>query len=185
MVELLPAPSADQQAVVALTGHAYLLTGSPPPWPLTAFGAETHPGLLLHLAGDAFTIGCLDVLLVATGSGAGGPPRLPADTEHPRIGLARAIRRQVEVFGDDRGVVTLAAGLAGRRELSIDATLGAGGSLLRDALGLLPAGAPVFAAVSPGNARSLRAFLRTGFRPLGSEVMLHRSSLLDPAHAAP
>jgi L-amino acid N-acyltransferase YncA len=74
-------------------------------------------------------------------------------------------------------VVTLAAGLAGRREISIEAAPaghghGRGRSLLRDALGLVPPGEPVFAAVSPGNARSLRAFLAVGFIPLGSEIIL-------------
>ncbi|WP_275461151.1 hypothetical protein [Streptomyces noursei] len=46
------------------------------------------------------------------------------------------------------------------------------GSLLAEALSLVPAGEPVFAAVSPGNARSLRAFLACGFTPIGSEVLL-------------
>ncbi|RIQ11374.1 hypothetical protein DY240_28965 [Jiangella rhizosphaerae] len=40
------------------------------------------------------------------------------------------------------------------------------------ALRLVPAGEPVFAAVTPGNARSLRAFLACGFTPVGSEVLL-------------
>jgi len=74
-------------------------------------------------------------------------------------------------------VVTLAEGLAGRREVSIEAApdgqgRGWGRSLLVDALGLVPSGEPVFAAVSPGNARSLRAFLALGFTPIGSEVIL-------------
>jgi hypothetical protein len=37
---------------------------------------------------------------------------------------------------------------------------------------LLPAGEPLFAAVSPGNARSLRAFLAVGFTPVASEVII-------------
>lgn len=41
-----------------------------------------------------------------------------------------------------------------------------------DERGLVPAGEPVFAAVAPGNARSLRTFLATGFVPIGSEVIL-------------
>jgi hypothetical protein len=44
--------------------------------------------------------------------------------------------------------------------------------LLRDALGHVPAGEPVFAAVAAGNARSLRAFLAVGFKPIGCEVVL-------------
>jgi hypothetical protein len=91
---------------------------------------------------------------------------------------ALAIRTGVRVFGDERGVVTLASGLAGRLEVSIEAVpggqgRGAGRALLVDALSLVPAGEPVFAAVSPGNARSLRAFLAVGFTPIGSEVLIH------------
>jgi L-amino acid N-acyltransferase YncA len=90
---------------------------------------------------------------------------------------ASQLRRDVRVYGDERGVVTLAAGLAGRREISIEAAprgqgRGWGRSLLHDALGLVPRGEPVFAAVSAGNARSLRAFLAVGFIPLGSEIIL-------------
>ncbi|WP_256339262.1 hypothetical protein [Streptomyces sp. 2224.1] len=53
-----------------------------------------------------------------------------------------------------------------------DSGRGHGRSLLADALSLLPEGEPVFAAVSPGNARSLRAFLACGFTPVGREVLL-------------
>ncbi|MGW3384020.1 hypothetical protein ACWDCO_28110 [Streptomyces albogriseolus] len=76
------------------------------------------------------------------------------------------------------GKVTVLPPLAGRRELSIelrdvrDGGRGHGRSLIADALSLVPEGAPVFAAVSPGNARSLRAFLACGFTPIGSEVLL-------------
>jgi RimJ/RimL family protein N-acetyltransferase len=49
-----------------------------------------------------------------------------------------------------------------------------GGALLADALGHVPAGELVFAAVAPGNARSLRAFLGLGFSPLGCELVLER-----------
>jgi hypothetical protein len=43
---------------------------------------------------------------------------------------------------------------------------------MTDALGLIPPEEHVFAAVSPGNARSLRALLSVGFVPIGSEVIL-------------
>jgi hypothetical protein len=43
--------------------------------------------------------------------------------------------------------------------------------LLGDALALVPAGEPVFAAVAAGNARPLRAFLALGFVPIGCEVL--------------
>ena len=47
-----------------------------------------------------------------------------------------------------------------------------GRALLHDALGLVAAGEPVLAAVAPGNAASLRAFLACGFVPIGSEVLI-------------
>ena len=43
---------------------------------------------------------------------------------------------------------------------------------MREALRLVPAGEPVFAAASPGDARSLRAFLALGLTPVGSEVLV-------------
>jgi hypothetical protein len=70
------------------------------------------------------------------------------------------------VYGDDRGLVTVAIGLAGRTEISVEvsaaAEKGVGRTLIREALRLVPTGEPVFAAVAPGNARSLRAFLAEG-----------------------
>jgi L-amino acid N-acyltransferase YncA len=87
------------------------------------------------------------------------------------------LRRQVRVHGDERGLVTLAEGLAGRLEISVEVAPGRAGSgtgrgLVQDALRLVPEGKPVFAAVSPGNARSLRMFLALGFELVGSEVLV-------------
>lgn len=119
----------------------------------------------------------MDVTLCAHGRGGSELPVRTDLDDHPRVRHARSLRRAVRVFGDARGLVTLARGLAGQTELSVEVVpgrqgRGAGRSLVRDALGLVPAGEPVFAAVSPGNARSLRAFLACGFQPLGSEVLL-------------
>jgi L-amino acid N-acyltransferase YncA len=49
---------------------------------------------------------------------------------------------------------------------------GIGVALLHEGLARVPAGQPVFAAVSPGNVRSLKAFLAVGFGPIGSEVII-------------
>ena len=49
---------------------------------------------------------------------------------------------------------------------------GIGRALEAAALGLLPAGTPVFAQVSPGNSISLRATLAAGYLPIGGEVPL-------------
>jgi len=49
---------------------------------------------------------------------------------------------------------------------------GLGTALIAEAIRLVPEGELLFAAVSPGNARSLRAFLALGFKPIGSEVLI-------------
>jgi hypothetical protein len=166
---------------VAFTGHAFVATARPPAAVLArgpdGFGAATAPDFLRWLAGPTGWIDVIDATLVARGTGGPGlPARLDA-ASHPRVQQAKSLRRDVRVYGDERGLVTLAVGLAGRTELSIEAEpagqgRGWGRSLLRDALGLVRAGEPVFAGVAPGNARSLRAFLAVGFVPLGSEVTI-------------
>jgi hypothetical protein len=166
---------------VAFTGHAFVATAQPPEAVLArgadGFGGSMAPDLLRWLAGPTGWIDVIDATLVARGTGAPGlPARLDAEG-HPRVRHAKGLRRDVRVYGDERGLVTLAVGLAGRTELGIEADpagqgRGWGRSLLRDALGLVPAGEPVFAGVAPGNARSLRAFLAVGFVPIGSEVTI-------------
>jgi len=174
---VLPPLGPGLEAVISLTARAYVCTALPEDEALhrvpDAYGGATDPGTLLALARGG-TVGVLDVTLVR--QGASGQPLLPVRhdlDDHPRVRHARAVRRGVVVRGDERGLVTLATGLAGRRELSVQALrpgTGEGRSLVRDAL----AGetGPVFAAVSPDNARSLRTFLALGFAPVGSEVLL-------------
>jgi hypothetical protein len=89
------------------------------------------------------------------------------------------MRCDVRVHRDERDLISLAKDLAGRDEISIESpeatfVKGGGRSLLRDVLAAWPEGQPLFAAVSPGNARSLRAFLTSGFRPVVSEVLIDR-----------
>jgi len=175
-VVVLPPLAPGLEAVVSLTARAYVCTALPEDEALhrvpDAYGGD--PGTLLALARGG-TVGVLDATLVR--QGAGGQPVLPVRhdlDDHPRVRHARAVRRDVVVRGDERGLVTLASGLAGRRELSVQAVrlgTGEGRSLIRDAL--VGETGPVFAAVSPGNARSLRTFLALGFAPVGSEVLLH------------
>lgn len=192
-VTVLPPVPGGLECSVAFTGHAVVATGLPAADVLAAgpdgFGASLAPDFLRLLAGPRGTVGVTDATLSAPGTG--GPPllcRLDGHDDHPRVRHARQLRRNVRVYGDERGLVTLAEGLAGRRELSIELHApdtpapapapapasgeGRGRGLLADALTLVPAGEPVFAAVAPGNARSLRAFLAAGFVPLGSEVII-------------
>jgi hypothetical protein len=183
-VTVVPALPRGMEASVAFTGHAVVATALPARKVHAAgpdgLGASHDPRCLTLLAGPDGVVGVVDVTLVARG--AGGPgllPPLPGLEAHPRVRLARDLRTDVRVHGDGRGLVTVARGLAGRLEVGIELLdpdgrggRGHGRSLLRDALSLFPADEPVFAAVAPGNARSLRAFLATGFVPVGSEVIV-------------
>lgn len=178
---LLPPLADGVQAVVSFTGRAFVATSLHraefTDVAMDGYGGALHPQLLLHLAGRRGAVGLTNLMLAGRGHGRGGLPERDDAAAHPRVRYALALRRDVRVYGDERGLVTLALGVAGRRELSIEVEAsrhgtGAGRALVHDALGLVPAGEPVFAAVSPGNARSLPAFLAAGFTPLGSEVLI-------------
>ena len=118
----------------------------------------------------------VDMTLVRPGRGGGTLPAVSEHDDHPRVQYARRLRSDVVVHGDERGFVTVASGLAGRREMSIEllpgAPAGSGRALIDAALSLVRPDELLFAAVSPGNARSARAFLASGFTPIGSEVII-------------
>ena len=102
--------------------------------------------------------------------------------DHPRVQRARHHRRDVEVFGDDAGLVVVGRGLVGRWELSVerhDAGQGGGHGrrLIGAGLARIPAGERCWAQVAPGNAASLRAFLACGFVPVGSEVIIEPAGI--------
>ncbi|GLY68185.1 N-acetyltransferase [Amycolatopsis taiwanensis] len=192
-VIFMPAPQKGMHAIVSFTGHAIVATSLPATdfaeFDLDGFGSALEPGVLQRLAGPGGEIGVLDVTLVRHGQGGGsGLPMRDDLDHHPRVLHARRLRSDVRVHGDDRGLITIASGLAGRTEMSVelhhpDSSDGAGRALIHEALRLVPAGEPVFAAVAPGNARSLRAFLASGFRPISSEVIITTDSY-DPASTA-
>ncbi len=182
-VSYLPALPGNLRAVVAFTGHSFICTDEPIA-PIKAlnpdgFGAAQDPLVLLAVAGVGYSVGVLDATLVRLSEGGGSDLPLRRDLDdHPRVRHARAIRSSVRVFGDERGLITLSQGLAGRPEISVEvptgSPAGAGSELILEGLRLAPEGVPIFAAVSPGNARSLRAFLGCGFQPIGSEVIISR-----------
>lgn len=174
-------PLADGlECSVGFTGHAVVATVRSEAEVLKqrpdGFGGALAPDFLRWLAGPSGEIGVVDATWLGRGRGGRSGLRAMDDVDHPRVRFARGKRRAVRVFGDERGLVTLSRGLAGRRELSIEVTAefgaGLGRGLLAEALRLVPDGEPVFAAVSPGNARSTRAFLAVGFVPVGSEVVI-------------
>jgi hypothetical protein len=180
-VEWMPPDAVGTRAVVELTAHSYLLTDrdldGAPGAPLHGYGACTHPDVLRWLAGVEGWIGSLDVVLVARGRAGAGLPERDDLEDHPRVQRSRAHRRDVRVYGDARGLVTVGTGLAGRVELSVELTRGRrrgdGRALIGAGLASVAPGSPVFAQVAPGNATSLRAFLASGFVPIGSEVLIH------------
>jgi hypothetical protein len=123
-LRVLPALDAGLEASTAFTGHAVVCTALEPravhARGVDAFGGSLAPPFLCWLAGESGSIGSLDVTLVGRGRGQGRLPRRHDLEEHPRVRLARGQRHDVEVYGDERGLVTLSNGLAGRRELSIE-----------------------------------------------------------------
>jgi hypothetical protein len=186
-VDLFPPDAAGTCAIVEFTGHSVLLTdlahGDLADLDLHGYGGCTHPEVLLRVArglpgGPRRSIGSLDAVLVTRARpGAVLPHR--ADLEgHDRVRRARHHRRSVEVFGDERGLVTLGRGLVDRLELSIErgagmaAGLGVGRVLVEAGLAAAPEGELVWAQVAPGNAASLRTFLSAGFVVVGAEVLI-------------
>lgn len=170
------------EAVVGFTGHAVIASrfGAPDlaDLALDGFGRALHPETLLRLAGDGIVYSN-DLTLVSSGLGP-EPAALPETTQwddHDRVALARSLRADVVVHGDETGFVTLGAGLGGRTEMGIEVTAelqgsGAGAALIEAARHLFAPGQSLFAAVAPGNARSLRAFLAQGFTPIATEVII-------------
>jgi GNAT superfamily N-acetyltransferase len=192
-VEVLGPAPGPSDAVVAFSGHNVVaaeidpdelrahLPGDDPGGPLSA-PFLTWLGLQLGTPP-----GSMDVVLVADGTGVVDPDRPlhpidePPDWAAARIERARAHRAAVRAFADadEHGIVIMGRGLAERREVSIEVDprrqgRGIGTALARAARGLVQEGKPLFAQVAPGNAASLRAFLRAGYRPIGAEVLFLR-----------
>ncbi|HWC41666.1 MAG TPA: GNAT family N-acetyltransferase [Actinomycetota bacterium] len=195
MVEVWPAPDGPVDAVLAFTAHHVVAAGVDPDLvaarlPDGDLGAPMSPGFLGWLGERLGSHpGSLDVVLAAPGLG-GDPPLdlrpVEGPGRHPRAARARRYRRDLRVWTDPdgAGVLVLGRGLAGRRELSFEVdparrNRGLGQLLVAAARHLTPAGEPLFAQVSPGNAASLRVVEAAGFRPIGAEVLFHRDGA-DP-----
>ncbi|HEV2243487.1 MAG TPA: GNAT family N-acetyltransferase, partial [Streptosporangiaceae bacterium] len=102
-----------------------------------------------------------------------------ANPSHPRVALARRYRDNVMVWAADGGIVLLGRGVAGRWEVAVEVEpdrrgRGLGRQLAAAARHLIPAGAPLWAQIAPGNAASIRAFLAAGYLPVGAEALLTR-----------
>lgn len=176
------------EAVFAFTGHAVLAVGPDiSDDRLTALGVDGyggahHPRVLLELAGPDGWIDSLDALTARRA--AGGASELidrPDLAEHPRVRFATAVRDDVQVLGRadlrSRSLATASRGIAGMWEISVELdererAQRAGARLVAAAVAAVPPGEVVLAAVAPGNAASLRAFLSAGFIVLGSVQLL-------------
>lgn len=184
VAEDAPGPAA---AVLGFTAHFVVCAPVDPAWvqaqlPSGDLSAPLGARFVVRLADrlDAH-IGSTDAVLAAVATGDESAVELEPsdDTEHPRATRARRYRRDLRTWAtpDGAGLLLLGRGVAGRWEVSFEVSPSARGhnlgcALARAALGMLPAGTPVFVQVSPGNATSLRSVLAAGYRPIGAEVLL-------------
>ena len=114
--------------MVAFSGHAYVLADVDP-GELAALGADGYGGasgpddVPRAIAGADLEIGSLDVVLSRpAGPASDSSSAATSTTTHVRSGPHH--RRDVEVYGDDVGVVILGRGLVDRRELSVECSTG-------------------------------------------------------------
>ncbi|MFI2208318.1 GNAT family N-acetyltransferase [Streptomyces sp. NPDC020141] len=180
-------PNGRDAGVFAFTAHSVVCADEDPAWVrerLAATGADPlaaamHPVFLAALlARTGRVMDCVDLVSVA--DALPGVPGLALreieDPDHPRVARARAYRDEVRVWEAGGGLLVLGRGVAGRWEAAIEVDEEARGRGLGPALALaarhLAPDSAVWAQQSPGNARSVRAFQKAGFRPVGSEALL-------------
>lgn len=175
------------EAVIAFTGHALLAIARDHGVDLAGlgvdgFGGAHHPRVAVALAGADGWIDSLDAVLVTPGTGGANATAAlverPDLADHHRVVFAAAVRDAVQVLGrpTGSGLVTLGRGLGGLAELGVevgdDGAPGTGAALIAAALTHVPSGDVAVAAVAPGNARALRAFVTAGFRPVASVQLI-------------
>jgi GNAT superfamily N-acetyltransferase len=187
-VTVLRQPSERDAGIISFTGHALIFADTDPGW----IRSQLTPGDLsapldprfLHALGEKLSRSAhIDMLTCASGL-PGGPPddikltELLADGghQHPRVLRALRHRDEVRVWQADGGVVMIGRGVAARWEVAIEVDpqsrgSGLGRRLALAARHLVPAAAPLWAQIAPGNAASVRAFLHAGFRPVGAEAL--------------
>ncbi|MCT9080120.1 GNAT family N-acetyltransferase [Streptomyces fulvoviolaceus] len=183
---VVPQASHRDAGVLAFTAHSVVFTDEDPQWvydtldavPCDALAATMNARFLAALMErTGRTAETIDAMLV--GSPLPGEPPLAlteiADAGHPRIVYARGRRDDVRAWTADGGVLVMGRGIAGRLEVSVEVDdserhRGLGRLLVTAARHLVTE--PVWAQVAPGNARSTRAFLAAGYRPVGAEALL-------------
>ncbi|MEV0742386.1 GNAT family N-acetyltransferase [Streptomyces sp. NPDC050549] len=183
---VVPQASERDAGVLAFTAHAVVFVDEDPRWvydtlaavPCDALAAPMNPRFLAALLDrTGRKAENVDAMLVGSPLPGEPPPPLKeiTDGDHPRIVYARGRRDDVRAWTTEGGVVVMGRGIAGRLEVSVEIEEGVrqrglGRALVAAARQL--ATEPLWAQVAPGNARSMRAFLAAGYRPVGSEALL-------------
>ncbi|MFE0508524.1 GNAT family N-acetyltransferase [Streptomyces sp. NPDC058964] len=185
---VVPQHAHRDAGVIAFTAHSVVFTDEDPEWVRETLRAAADGCDALAATLNARFLAALlertgrttdTVDALAVGSPLPGRPPLAltqtAGAGHPRAVRARAHRDDVRLWEADGGVVILGRGVAGRLEVAVEVDEGVRhrglGRLLATAARHL-ADEPVWAQVSPGNARSLRAFQAAGYVPVGAEALL-------------
>jgi len=190
LVEVMGSPPGKADAVVAFTQHHVIACDLDPDTIRRRLDPEDPDAPMaapfLTWLGEQLGSrpGVAKVVLVAKGTGQGSDILQRRDdlAGHMRVVDEIMGRDDVELYTDKYGqsVLVLGSGLAGRRELSVQIPASqrralTGRRLVRSAIGLTPAGLPLFAQVEAGNAASLRSFYNAGFRPIGAEVLFPKA----------
>jgi GNAT superfamily N-acetyltransferase len=173
--------------VLAFTAHSVVFTDEDEEWvretldriDCDALAATMNPRFLAaFMDRTARSNDTIDLLAVAAPLPGKPPFTLTeiGDPEHHRVARALKHRDEVRVWAADGGVLILGRGVAGRLEAAVEVDEGARhrglGRALAAAARQLSGGEPVWAQLSPGNARSLRAFQAAGYVPVGAEALL-------------
>lgn len=151
-VAVVPAPRPYRAAVIAFTAHSIVATDLAinevrAHLPDKDFGASVSAAFLSRLSHE-----------LGTNPGASS------------VHLGKS-ERDLALMPHPTGKRPSASGAC--LETSAEAAMGQtlGRAMISAARAVVPPDEPVFAQVSPGNARSLPAFLAARFRPIGSEVL--------------
>jgi GNAT superfamily N-acetyltransferase len=189
---ILPQPSERDAGVIALTGHAVVFADEDPGWIAGQLPPDDLSAPLsarfLHALGERLGRHGASIDMLTCADPLPGPPpaelglaelEAAAGQTHPRIARALRHRDHVRAWEADRSVLILGQGVAGRWEVAVEVdpahrSRGLGTRLAVAARHLVPDGAPLWAQIAPGNAASVRAFLRAEFRPVGAEALLSR-----------
>ncbi|MFF7973723.1 GNAT family N-acetyltransferase [Streptomyces sp. NPDC007905] len=183
--------------VISFTAHSVVFTDEDPRWVYEALdavdcdplAATMNPAFLAaFMARTGRRAETVDAMLV--GSPLPGEPPLALreieDPGHPRIRYALGRRDEVRAWTADGAVLVMGRGIGGRLEVSVEVDEGVrhrglGRALVTAARHLAPE--PLWAQVSPGNARSVRAFQAAGYQAVGAEALLLGRASTGPGSA--